>query len=358
MNAINKILIQLAKVLIFCQAIKIFQIFIAEIVNSSPQSLAKLNSTSVFLVFSALTLLLKFRFSDFIVCLILGFTNMIAIYSSIHTYNNFKALTVLLVLLGSKPIFAVIFKNEILVEKGIAFLIIFQISTIYFFSALSKINYQFLTGGQIIDVLHPTLVFPNLEDPFPFLYVLLAFGTVALEFVLAFQILFRNSFIREIQLLGYVFHVLILLSLNVGAYHSVGLLVFLVVMTSIYPLIITENWQNSNWVVFWDTSCGFCNDTINIAKKFDNLGKFEFYSNRLIDKFKHISFDSKLANDTIIIYNLNTHEYYTASRAIIFLFGNNFYFWPILGLLNFKVLIKLFDKAYYIIASRRMCKIN
>ena len=101
-----------------------------------------------------------------------------------------------------------------------------QISIVYFYTAISKVNDRFLSGAVLSEVV---LLPDALHGVVPF--EALAWATVALELALAFG-LWMPRVRAPIACMGIVFHVLIPLMMRMGA----GLIVFSMIIVAPYLL--------------------------------------------------------------------------------------------------------------------------
>jgi len=176
-------------------------------------------------------------------------------------------LTLLLSFTDSGAVLSVGWKREGRPEREIerwpVLLMRLQLSIVYFYTALAKVNPVFLSGTVIAQVAY----FP----PFlrrPGAMALLAAGTIAVEFFLAFAL-----WIRVLRpwafLAGFLLHGLI------AALMGAALWVFSLITFSLYVLFLDA--PPHSRLVIWDDRCGFCRRWIRLARRLDwlRLHRFE-----------------------------------------------------------------------------------
>ncbi len=152
------------------------------------------------------------------------------------------------------------------------FLTCFLISNVYFFTAVSKCNAEFLSGAVLAFHAH----IPVLGGPLPFARVL-SWLTVAVEFAVAFAL-----WPRKLQpwafLAGFLMHVGIVLTMEPRK----NLVVFSTVMLASYLLFLDA--RPASRLVIWDDHCGFCGAWVRLFRRLDFLGvlRFEGSSNEAL----------------------------------------------------------------------------
>jgi len=144
------------------------------------------------------------------------------------------------------------------------FLLKYQVSVVYTFTALQKINGTYFAG----EMLQRAFVFGSL---FPDLWLYQAIGIVTVigELFLAFA-LWHTKGQPLAFLLGFVLHVLIVLLMRA---HK-ELMVFSLLMLSQYILFVPG--QPRSLLVIWDNHCSFCSGWIRFFRTFNWLRRLAF----------------------------------------------------------------------------------
>lgn len=146
-------------------------------------------------------------------------------------------------------------------------LIKFQVSTMYGYAALAKLNGAFLSGEVFASQWRPRLseLVEPLGDPF---LVAVAVLTVVVEAFLAVAL--WSERLRPIAFpLGVVLHVGIVLTLGLGGLPAFGALVL-----STYILFL--EWQPASRVVIWDEGSAFCSRFVRIFRRLDWFDVHDF----------------------------------------------------------------------------------
>lgn len=145
-----------------------------------------------------------------------------------------------------------------------------QISIVYFYSALVKINPSFLAGHSIVrstrmpELLHQT-----------WLPAGVAAATVGVEFFLALA-LWAPALRRTAFALGFVLHLGIFLGMD--RQHNVAMFTFGVTMLAPYLLFLEQS--PASRLVIWDDNCIFCRRWITFFHRFDWLGIHRYEGSR------------------------------------------------------------------------------
>jgi predicted DCC family thiol-disulfide oxidoreductase YuxK len=139
-----------------------------------------------------------------------------------------------------------------------------QVSLVYFFTAVSKINVEFISGS----VLQRSIRLPGFPLEPTFLS-LLALATIGLEFFLAFGLWWRRTQDWAF-LFGTVLHFLILVLLGFRP----GLIAFSVI--SVAPYILFLRYQSGSRLVFWDDDCALSRACTGLLRKLDWLAVHRF----------------------------------------------------------------------------------
>jgi predicted DCC family thiol-disulfide oxidoreductase YuxK len=284
-------------------------------------------------------------------------SNIILIFIFDKLNQHFAYITSLLFILILHDFLKVIKYNTVETNRIVISLLIFQTSILYFFAAVWKINKDYFTGMQLIEHSYTFLIVPNPAEPNPIFYITLSLLAILIEFVLAVQFLFDNKALEIIQSIGFLFHASFIFIIGEGIRNSFQLIIFMSAVFLTYPLFDMRNFQESRWIVFWDSNCDFCSKSIKFLKFFDHSNYFTFYSNELIGSYREVPFDRDLSNHTIIVWNRETNNYIIKSQAMIFILANNPYFWVFKPITTNGIFFKPFNKLYDKIALSRSCGI-
>ena len=142
------------------------------------------------------------------------------------------------------------------------FLLKCQVSIVYGFAALTKLNEEFLSGQVISGFVHGGLVdFPDLFRT-EAVFVALSVGTVFVELFLA-----AFLWVRRFRPAAFAFGVLLHTPIVLLIPATGELLVFAVELLALYPLFLSTEKVK----VIWDDDCGSCRDWITRFKRFDVL---------------------------------------------------------------------------------------
>ena len=237
-------------------------------------------------------------------------------------------------------------RGNILPEKiySIAyFAMLFQISVIYFFTALDKHGYDWTQGKAFYKMLQldgfVTLIGYYIRD-----YITLpiskffTFSAIAMEYAVLFLLFipFYSHILRLIAIISLTgFHLMIRLTINIGLFSQV--------MITSFPLLIDQKildwiksyiinrYQNKKFTLFYDADCGFCHYTIRIIKRLDVFNRIIFDNGFNKDAKKPENFDD-LSDKTVVLYRPEENKLWTRHRA----------FGKILSLLPFGFLISWF----------------
>lgn len=152
--------------------------------------------------------------------------------------------------------------QERAVVRWPVFLIMFQLSLVYGFSGLSKLNEDFMSGQVLAGVLRGGIVpFPETLITPRFLSVLAALAVMTELFIAIF--IWSKRFRPAAFILGLSFHTsLILLMAPMGE-----LAVFALQMLALYPLFLSTD----SLVLVWDDECASCADWVARFRGLDLL---------------------------------------------------------------------------------------
>jgi len=149
---------------------------------------------------------------------------------------------------------------------GAVLLIKAQVSIVYGFAGLWKLNEAFLSGLVLASQLGTGLV--GFPDRFrtPYLLALVSAGAVCTEIAIAVGLWFRRSRTAAIGL-GVALHGVIALFMA----PTVQLIVFAMELVVLYPLFIGGHERT----VVWDDSCSFCTTWVKWFRRLDVFGVIE-----------------------------------------------------------------------------------
>jgi predicted DCC family thiol-disulfide oxidoreductase YuxK len=337
------------KVLLLLELLKLTELFVVFAVKEN--SAIWTASTAIIFVFVAAS---RFRILGLSLVLM---SNYILIFSFGIVSQHFAFLTFLLTIFSIRFVMQKTSISEEEIDKVVALLLVFQLSILYFFAALWKINSDYFTGMQMLQHLRGFLIYPNLEQPsFPYLLLLSSFGVLA-ELILSFQFFFRTKYLVFAQSFGFVFHVLLIVMIGQDLRTSFQILIFSCSALAIYPLCNRKKWNSAGNIVFWDASCSFCGKSVNIFKKIDVTTNMRYISNVEVANFADLPFDSKIIEETIVVWDQVADRYWTKSKAIIYILTDNYFFWWAKPIIHLPLIFKYSDKLYDRVAMRRSCHI-
>ena len=206
------------------------------------------------------------------------------------------------------------------------FAVLFQISAIYFLSALNRTESSSWENGSAFYKMHHLdgfitsfgyLIRDYINYP---ISKILTYTTLYLEYSVPFLLLipFYKSIIRLIMIiLLSIFHIMIRLSMHVGLFSQI--------MISTFPLLIdkkiinhikiklTNKYKLNKFTLFYDSDCGFCHYTVRIIKRLDVFNRIVF-SDGTSDDQRPKNFN-KLANQTAILFNPQNNAIWTRHKA-------------------------------------------
>ncbi|MDC0145433.1 DCC1-like thiol-disulfide oxidoreductase family protein [bacterium] len=209
---------------------------------------------------------------------------------------------------------------------SIAYLaILLQISTIYFLSALNRMDSASWKEGIAFYKMHQLDGFityfgyyirESINYPISKFFT---YSTLYLEYSIPFLLLFPfyKHILRLIAIISLTtFHLMIRLSIHVGLFSHI--------MIATFPLLIDEkiinyikikilNKYNNRFNLFYDSDCGFCHYSVRIIKRLDIFNRIIFCDGNSKEK-KPKEFDA-IANQTAILYNPETNITWTRHRA-------------------------------------------
>ena len=244
------------------------------------------------------------------------------------------------------------------------FCVLFQLSTIYFFAARNKTGYDWSNGTavykmfQLDTFLTPIGYFLRDYVTLPisqfFTYTTMGIQDLAplLLFIPFYTIILRGIFI----LCFVIFHTTIRFAVKVG--------LFSYIMMSTYILLIDKRtldkiklwflnrYKKNQYILFYDSDCGFCHYSVRIIKRIDLFNRITFADASYKGK-KPNNFED-LFNSTAILLDTNSSKMWIKHEVfgkILFLIPFGF----IIGWIFFiPGLSKIFEFKYDFIAKRRV----
>ena len=221
------------------------------------------------------------------------------------------------------------------------FAVLFQISAIYFLSALNRMDAAIWKDGTAFYKMHQLDGFITSFGYYIRDYInypiskIFTYSTLYLEYSIPFLILipFYSHILRLFAIIPLtIFHIMIRLSMHVGLFSQI--------MISTFPLLIDKkiintikakiiNKYSNRFNLFYDSDCGFCHYSVRIIKRLDIFNRIIFCDGNSEVK-KPNEFDN-LSDKTAILYNPENNIIWTRHQA----------FGKILSLLPFGFLISL-----------------
>ena len=228
--------------------------------------------------------------------------------SNVSDLNNFTNLN------EKKEIFSIAY-----------FGILIQLASIYFFTGLNKSGYDWGNGSAVFKMFQlDTFLTPtgyHLRE-----YVdhtvskIFTYSTLGLEFSAPILLLlpFYSHILRFIFIVFFTaFHLGIRISIKVGlfSYTMISTFVLLLDKNSIDKIskIIKNKFYCNDYILFYDTDCGFCHFTARIIKRLDIFNNIEFagqnYNGDKPDKI------NKMIDYTVVLYNKKNKKYWIKQTA-------------------------------------------
>lgn len=346
---ITKTLDVIYRVLLLLELLKMLELFVVFAI--------KKNEAVIFVSMAMITMFLtnkKYKKLGLLFVLIVNYT-LIFNYAIVN--QHFAFLTCLLSIFAIKGLLEKFALAPEEVNKVVSILLIFQLSVLYLFAAIWKINFDYFSGTQMLEHLRSFLVFPSMEQPSYIYLLILSSGGVAIEFLLASQILFRGKVLEFVQTIGVLFHILLVFMLGEDLRNSFQILLFSCAAIAVYPIFNQKYWGTNSPIVFWDSSCSFCGKSINLFKRLDVTENFNYLSNSEVSKYKDVPFDHKIIEETIVVWDQHSGKYWIKSRAITYILTENYFFWFAKPLIYLPFIFRYTDRLYDRVALTRSCNI-
>ena len=243
------------------------------------------------------------------------------------------------------------------------FCILYQLSAIYLFTALNKSGYDWSNGTAVYKMFQlDTFVTPvgyYLRD-FITLPVtkFLTYSTLSIEYIvplLLFIPFYSHIFKMIFIFIFSIFHISIRLTIKVGLFSHI--------MISTYILLIPKQlldsikswfvnrYSKSNYILFYDSDCGFCHYTVRIIKRLDVFASLTFADSTY--KGKTPLDYNDISTQSAILYNKDKDKFWIKHEA----FGKILLLIPfgfVIGWIFFiPGISKIFEMIYDIIAKYR-----
>jgi predicted DCC family thiol-disulfide oxidoreductase YuxK len=228
------------------------------------------------------------------------------------------------------------------------FLLKAQLTLVYGFSAIAKLNLTYISGVIIFASLRDTgpLAFPQALRTPPVMAGV-AVASIAAELFLAMA-LWSVHWRRVAVVVGILFHIgLVMLMLPS---QTVLLLVFGVAMTSLYLLFFEH--APVPLTVYYDDRCGICSTTIDwLRRAAAGAGHVRFIGTRAA-VFEH-DLGDVATERTIVVVNDRDRRVYTEARAFAALFRSLPLLYQPLRLMGLPGLALVADAIYRQVAKHR-----
>jgi predicted DCC family thiol-disulfide oxidoreductase YuxK len=224
------------------------------------------------------------------------------------------------------------------------FLIQVQISTLYGFAALSKLNDVYFSG-EVLE--RSTWGFVNtLGEP---LLIAAALAGIAVELFLSVGL--WNARLQRIAFpLGLCFHLLIVATFE----RPLPLIPFALLALSPYVLFLRA--KPASRVVIWDDGCAFCARSVALLRGIDLLGVHRFVGSSDPSAFEGTGVTPLQAERAVqLVVDGHRVEGYDAIRMALEVSPPTFLLAPLLGI---PPIARLGRRAYRRVAARRACRLT
>lgn len=358
-NHVNQLVVGTGKVQIVLRLIfsSLMVLEILKMIELSAVFMVKRNSALFVCLFAILIATRSLRERHFINLFLLTFANFTLIFQFDVVNQHFAFLTSLLAIFLFEGLLSKTSINKDDLCRITAILLVSQMSVLYLFAALWKMNPDYLTGMQMLEHIRTFLIFPNRENPQPIFYIGLSILGLIAEVILSIQFILRKILLEYVQTLGFLFHLSMVVLIGEDIRNSFQLFIFASAALIVYPLCDPRNWHETKLIVFWDEQCDFCEKSVKFFRKVDQDLNFKYVSNTKLGQFRNLPFDKDLIQDTIIVFDPVSHRYWIKSKAILYIITHNYFFWFAKPLNRLPFVFKLTDKLYDRVAKQRTCHI-
>ena len=256
------------------------------------------------------------------------------------------------------------YKKPIVIHSFAMFAILYQISAIYFFTALNKNGYDWMNGSAVFKMfqldtyltsfgylIRDFITYP-ISKILTFFTIYLEYSIPLLLFIPFYSYIFRTVAIIFLT----VFHLMIRFSIKIGLFSHVMIASYVLlidyrVLDKIYSFF-KRRFNRQQYILFYDSDCGFCHFTARLIKRFDVFHCLFFADSSYSEK-KPANFND-LYKKTAIVYNVKENKIWIKAQA----------FGKILSIIPFGFLIswiffipgltKILNYVYDLIATNRI----
>lgn len=229
------------------------------------------------------------------------------------------------------------------------FLLRFQVSVVYGFSALAKLNASYLSGSVMASYLRSDgpLAIPQAWRSFEAMLVL-SIVAVLVEALLAIGLWIpkwrRNAFV-----VGLGLHLAILVTFD----PPLPFLAFGILTLALYVQFLDVT--PASRLVIWDRSCDFCQGSVAWARRLDWLHVLAYAGNDEADVLAAHGITPQAADEAVhLVTPDGTSAGFDAVRRAAEVLPISFLWAPLLGLPPVRF---VGDRAYRAVAQRRHCRI-
>jgi predicted DCC family thiol-disulfide oxidoreductase YuxK len=230
------------------------------------------------------------------------------------------------------------------------FLLRFQLSVVYAFSALAKLNASYLSGSVMASYLRSDgpLAISQQWRSFELMLVLSVVAVLA-EALLAIG-LWMPKWRRNAFVVGLTLHVVILLTF----YPPLPFLAFGILTLALYVQFLDAT--PASRLVIWDRSCDFCASSVGWARRLDWLGALAFAGNDEADVLAQHRIQREAADEAMHVAGpAGISVGFDAVRRIAEVLPLSFLWAPLLGLPPVRF---VGDRVYRSVARRRRCRVT
>ncbi len=241
--------------------------------------------------------------------------------------------------------------------------ILVQLSSIYFFTGLNKTGYDWQNGSAVFKMFQLDTFLTSLGH-FLREYVsfnvskFFTFTTLGIELLAPLLLLipFYSYILRTIFIFCYaIFHISIRLSIKVGLFSFTMMTTYILLLDKKIldkiKNLLKNKFHNKNYILFYDTDCGFCHFTCRVIKRLDVFNQITYADTSYQGK-KPIKLED-LASKTVVLYNEESNNIWIKHKA----FGKILSMFPFGFLLSWILFVpiinKLFESVYDLFASNR-----
>lgn len=282
----------------------------------------------------------------------LGVIGLALLATDQQLYSNhlylLTTVVVILTLAGAGNGFAIGRHQRTDAAKWGWFLLRFQVSLVYGFSALAKLNASYLSGSVMASYLRSDgpLAIPQAWRGFDAMLVLSIVALLA-EALLAIG-LWVPTWRRNAFVVGLGLHLMILLTFD----PPLPFLAFGILTLAMYVQFLDA--KPASRLVIWDRSCDFCRSSVTWARRLDWLGALAYAGNDETDVLASHGITRQAADEAMHVVHDGTSAGFDAVRRIAEVLPISFLWAPLLGLPPIRF---VGERVYRNVARRRHCRI-